>query len=104
MLAITRARFVCVLFVIARKTEWTTRQSIVYWDILSKARYGYYVTVDRHGLPALAMTRVVRTRVEIAVCSPCLLFNLHPSPFHSLAISGSPRAFSPRDDKDDVGT
>jgi hypothetical protein len=99
VLAITGARFAYEVFVIARSTEWTTRQSIVYWDILSKVRYGYYVTVDRHGLPALAMTRVVRTRVEIAVCSPCLLFNLHPSLFHSLAIGGSPRQQGARDDK-----
>jgi hypothetical protein len=46
-----------------------------------KVRYGYCGTVDRHARKGLAMTRVFRTRVEIAVCSPCLLFNLHPSPF-----------------------
>jgi hypothetical protein len=64
-----------------------------------RVRFGYGRPVDRHGLPALAMTRVVRTRVEIAVCSPCLLFNLHPSLFHSLAIGGSPRQQGARDDK-----
>ena len=85
MLAITGARFAYEVFVIARSTEWTTRQSIVYWDILSKARYGYYVTVDRHAHKGLAMTRVI---LESAL--------------RLLRVSGSPRAFSPRDDKDDV--
>jgi hypothetical protein len=46
-----------------------------------KVRYVYYVTVDRHAPKGLAMTRVVRTRVEIAVCSYASfsLFTLHTS-------------------------
>jgi hypothetical protein len=46
-----------------------------------RVRYGYCGTVDRHAPKGLAMTRVVRTSVEIAVCSPCRLFNLHSSIF-----------------------
>ena len=68
-----------------------------------RVRYGYCGTVDRHAPKGLAMTRVVwvrsvchceedrmddaaihrvsRTRVEIAICSPCVLFNLNPSIF-----------------------
>jgi hypothetical protein len=50
-----------------------------------RVRFGYCGTVDRHARKGLAMTRVI---LESAV--------------RLRRVSGSPRAFSPRDDKDDV--
>ena len=50
--------------VIARRTEWTTRQSIVSRGRRTTCLSAYWFTVDRHGLSALAITRLGSEAVD----------------------------------------
>ena len=66
--------------VIARRTEWTTRQSIVSRGTRAGCLFVYCRPVDRHGLSALAMTKLELGYDQRFI--PLHLF--HSSPFNLL--------------------